>query len=424
MHPAARPLLRCVLSILIAGHVYAQGGLDPGSVYREFSRYNRGDLDWRVTDPAAIQKFPQAQEFLPNPTLPLEITDLRDAIRAELLLERWGGHRGTINKRIRVNQHEWLTVPELQSVPAGKRPENLYFQDNPVIPIPLAQLREGVNVFEAACEEEGGFGWGQWGLYSLVVRVYYPPDSQPSISGEILVPLRGATIRDHPDIRVQADAVNGVSRIEVVAYYDGFDHDGDGLFAGWHHSRFQPARGLPNDTQDHVGTLWKEPYELTWNTHWVPDQAPKFVKLVARIQDSRGLWTVTQPVEDLTLDRSDVSVKLYTAVDVPEDFGVRNGETKHCHFELPPSTPLDQAVEAALHFRSWHGSDAHHAPLQLNDQQLAIHGKNHFYDYDLLRFATSGLRSGENTLTIHSATEHHQLEVLWPGPALVIRYQW
>ncbi len=408
---------------LLTAPLCAQGGLEPGTVYREFARFNSGNIDWRVTDPAAVESFAEARQFLPNPKLHLEVTDLKDAIRAELMLERWGGHRGTINKRIRVNGNPWIPVPELQSAPAGMRPEQLYFQDNPVVSIPLDQLQEGFNEFEAGCDELGGFGWGQWGIYSLVLRVYYPPGTKPSIHGQIVAPASGTQLQDNPTIQVQADAQDGVARIDVVAYYDGYDHDGDGVFQDWHHSRFQPARGLPNETQNHVGSLWSEPYELTWNTYWIPDQPTASIKLVARIQDARGYWTVTDPVEKLSLVRSDVSVKLYRTIDLTEDFGVRAGETKQCQFQLPEAQRLAKVVDAGMHFRSWHGWDGHHEPLQLNDFRFPIRGKNHFYDYDLLRLPPEALRSGSNTLTIRSTTEHHQLEVLWPGPAIVVRYR-
>ena len=52
---------------------------------------------------------------------------------------------------------------------------------------------------------------------------------------------------------------------------------------------------------------------------------------------------------------------------------------------------------------------------------MPVDGKNHFYDYDLLTFPPSALRNGQNTFSIHSTTEHHMLEVLWPGPAIVVR---
>ncbi len=403
---------------------FAQSRPKPGDLYREFSRHNGGDRDWRVTDKNAVVKFERAKDHLPNSRLEIRIDDLKHAIRAEALLDRWGGHRGTINKRIRFNDHDWITVPEIKAVPTDIRPEMLMFQDNPVVEVPLQHLLQGANIFDADCDEAGGFGWGQWGLYSLILRVYYDRQMKGdnfAISGEINSPAAGQSIDDYPSIEVSADAPLGVARIDVLAAYDGFDEDGDGIFDGWHESHFQLVRGEANEIRDHVGTLWKKPYQLTWNTHWVPDQKPGGISLVARIQDSRGYWSVSEPVTGLSLDREDLNVRLYRARGVPEDFAVRVEETKECFFDIPTSDRISQATEAALHLRTWHGWDGHHEPLRINDHAMSVDGKNHFYDYDLLPFPPSTLHRGENTFRIHSKTEHHMLEVLWPGPAIVVR---
>lgn len=417
-------VLMLFASIAVQSSAPAQRRPQPGDLYREFARHNGGDRDWRVTDKDAVIKFERARAHLPNPRLELHLDDLEHAIRAEALLDRWGGHRGTINKRIRFNDGEWLIVPEIEAVTAGIRPEMLMFQDNPVVDVPLADLVEGTNLFEADCDEAGGFGWGQWGLYSLVLRIYYDQEQKGenfAIEGEITSPTTGQSFSDHPTIEVSATAPLGVARIDLLASYDGYDEDGDGVFGGWHESRFQLVRGEANEIRDHVGTLWKQPYRYRWDTHWLPDQQRGGISLIARVQDSRGYWSVSQPVTDLTLDRHDVSVRLYPARDVPEDFAVRVDETKTCYFDIPVKDRISEATEAALHLRTWHGWDGHHEPLRINDHAMAIAGKNHFYDYDLLPFPAAALHSGENSFEIHSRTEHHMLEVLWPGPAIVVR---
>lgn len=113
-------------------------GPQPGEVYREYAVHNGGNRDWRVTDPQA--RAPGAHEFLPNPVLELEIGDLQHAVRAEALLDRWGGHLRTTDKRIRFNGNAWLRVPELTTTPGG-RAEYYYSQDNPVLDVPLPEGR-------------------------------------------------------------------------------------------------------------------------------------------------------------------------------------------------------------------------------------------------------------------------------------------
>lgn len=416
------PLL-CIALAVVCSPCAAQSKPQPGDLYREYSLHNGGNLNWRVTDPQAVNKFERASQFLPNPRLELTVEDLEHAIRAEAMLDRWGGHRGTVRKRIRFNGNDWIVVPEIQNTPDGIRPEHLMFQDNPVVDVPLEHFRKGQNIVEGGCDEEGGFGWGQWGMYSLTLRVYYDPESKPDrrISGQIISPSSGDVLSDDPIIELTADATLGVARIDVLASYDGYDEDGDGRYDGWHESHFQLVRGEPNEIRDHVGTLWKQPYQVSWNTHWIPDQDEKSISLIARVQDTHGYWTVTEPVTGLTLRRDDVQVQLYRARDVPEDFAVRNEQTLRCYFDIPETDSLELATEAAIHLRTWHGWDGHHHPLKVNDHSFPIQGKNHFYDYDLLPLPTSALRPGENVFEISSDTEHHMLEVLWPGPALVVR---
>ena len=404
-------------------------GPRPGDVYKEFSRHNGGDVNWRVTDDRAVDEFPAAADHLPNPTLPIEIDDLEHAVRAEVLVDRWGGHRGTTNKRIRFNDGRWTVLPEIGRegyghIEDGIRGEDLMYQDNPVVEIPLEDLREGVNEVVADCDEEGGFGWGQWGLYSVVVRVYYDAAAKgdlAAIDGRFVSPRPGETIGENPTIRVEADCEMGTSRIDVLAAYEGFDEDGDGVHGGFHASRFQYVSGEPNEIRDHVGTLWSEPYELVWDTTMVPDQEADAIRLVARIQNSRGYWSVTDVSDGLSL-RRDGSVGIYHAGGVPADFSVRVGETKTCVIELPDDAPLDRATDAWLHLRTWHGWDGHHEPIRINDHEMPVGGKNHFYDYDRLRIPPSCLKAGENVFAMHSETHHHMLETLWPGPSITVRY--
>jgi hypothetical protein len=110
--------------IVIATLAAAEPGPKPGDVYREYSTHNGGSTDWRVTDPNATN--PGAKKFLPNPVLSVRIDDPSHAIRAEALLDRWGGHTGTTPKKIRFNGNDWISLPELATTPEGDRPEMFY----------------------------------------------------------------------------------------------------------------------------------------------------------------------------------------------------------------------------------------------------------------------------------------------------------
>ncbi len=415
-----------LLFLLAAAAAQTQGphlGPQPGDVYREFAVHNGADASWRVTDPAATAAG--AKRYLPNPVLKFEIESLQNAVRAEALLDRWGGHLKTTAKRIRFNGNAWHTVPEIGTVPAGHQPERYYSQDNPVISVPLSELREGENTVSATCGVLDNYNWGQWGLYSLILRVYYAPDLQPHLRGSITSPVDGATLGENPRVQVAVDDASGgaVQQVDLLAWHYAYDENGDGVFLDWHGGYFQPSRGEPAELAHHVGTSRRvaTAAEITWNTRWVPDQPPQSIRLVARIQDSAGTWFVTDAVGQLSLERPAASVRLYRPDEIPERFGVRVGRTASCVIQVQEQ--LQQAVEAGLALRTWHGWDGHHSPLQLNDHRMPISGMNHHYDFDILDVPVSALRRGENVFSVHSDTEHHMLEVLWPGPALLVRYQ-
>ena len=64
----------------------------------------------RVTDPDA--RHEGAAEFRPNPVNTVAIDDLDRAVGAEVVLEQWGGHAGTSDKRLRLNGNDWIAIPE------------------------------------------------------------------------------------------------------------------------------------------------------------------------------------------------------------------------------------------------------------------------------------------------------------------------
>jgi hypothetical protein len=385
-------------------------------LYREFAVHNGGNRDWRVHDPNA--KAEGARQFLPNPVLAISIGDLTGAIRAEALLDRWGGHLRTADRRIRFNENAWLDIPTLTTTPGG-RADYFYFQDNPVIDVPLGHLKPGSNTIEGTCGALEGYNWGQWGLYSLILRVYYDPATRDLSHGRIASPIAGATLVENPTVSVECGPKT--QRVDVLAWYDGYDENGDGVFRDWHGGYFQPSRGQPAVLADHVGSATRAPWTVNWNTRWVPDQDPGRIKLIARVQQDDGTWMVTSPVEGLSLRRDGESVRMYRAQAIPERFGVRTDQRRSCSITLPAGFEPSRVVDSALALRTWHGWDGHHEPLQFNAFSFPIGGNNHHYAFKYLAIPASAIRPGDNTFAIHSKTEHHMLEVLWPGPALFVR---
>jgi len=394
-------------------------GPGAGDVYRETRRAIYARDDWRVTDPDALN--PGAWAFLPNPVLSLEVPDLTGAVRAEMIIDRWGGHPGTSNKMICINGRSWLHLPELATIPST-RPECYMYQDNLMLDIPLDQLQTGTVTLVGTADQQicNSFDWGQWGWYGVVMRVYYD-GSVAHPTGGIMSPAAGDTIIDAVDIVVNAGATGAVEEVQVLAYYEGHDTDGDGEFSEWHREFYRSRSATTISIGGIVGTMTAAPYDVNWDVDWIPDQQPGSVKLQARILDDTGVWYVTDFVEDLSLRHSDGVVKMYAMDSLPAIFWVRNGSSKSAEFTIPPEDDLTTATSARMMVSTWNGSDT--GRIDVNGLwQATSFGLAYFYSLDEFSLSVSALSQGVNILTISASTEEHGMEVLWPGPMIFVRY--
>ncbi|MGA9118077.1 MAG: T9SS type A sorting domain-containing protein [Bacteroidota bacterium] len=440
-HCVGRRVLPTILLICAATALHAQVVFkfpQPGDVYKEYVRFNNNfSNDWRVTDPNTGNAT--AQTFLPNPTLPITIDDLSGAIRAEATLILWGGHVGTTDKSISFNGNAAIPIPDLDvtnGLPAGAAGHDYQRESMETVDIPLNNLVQGTNTFKGNCGDQAdpyGFGWGQFGIYGIIVRVYYDPATKAHPTGTITSPVSRSTINDNPTITAAVSA--GVTRVDFLAYYDGYDNDGDGIFADYHHDyhygKYDGAVSLKN----HVGTATGSPWQATWQTQWVPDQPVGGVKFLARIKDNSGVWYVTPEVSQVSLARTGSSVRLYKPENVPVDFWTQYyaGQTKSSNFTIPGGTNLGDATAAALLVRTWNGNDEFgtspsDAPydeywVKVNGNTLPTLGEGHFYKFDTVTTSTGNLQTGQNTVEFHSNTQlQHGIEICWPGPAMTVRF--
>ncbi|MGA9115311.1 MAG: FlgD immunoglobulin-like domain containing protein [Bacteroidota bacterium] len=405
----------------------------PGDVYKEFSRVMTATTDeWRVTDPGALHSG--AQQFKPNPVLNLSIADLAGALRAEVVLDMNGGHVGTSDRRFRFNGNAWITIPPPgpgNGIPAGASGVCYLHAMNPVVPIPLSHLRTGTNTFEGT---SGGqtcynFAWGQWGWYGMMVRVYYDA-SKARPGGSITSPSSNSAFTGNLTVTADAQSAVGVSRVDFFASYQGYDPDGDGVYGGYQYNYHRLKIDPQMSTREHVGSDLAAPYQAVWNTEMVPDQIAGTVKLIARIRDNNGVWFVTNEVTGLTLRRDSVSVKLYPVSNMPEYFNVRaTRTTRTVNFTIPPSDSLPRALSAKLILRTWNGTDAGSEPAESHSLKVNSHtvpnssfGQDNFFSLDVIGIPVSALRAGSNSITFYYNTVHHGADVLWPGPALLVKY--
>jgi len=171
-------LVTALFSVVAAGQVrYTQP--PSGSVYREYIRL-MNDSDSR--EYIVIDENSSYMET-PNPDISMTIGDLSGATRAEAVITLWGGHIGTTDKRFRFNGNPWMSIPELNSsngIPSGHQGYNYMQQEIVVLDVPLSYLKEGSNTFKGFSGDQAppyGWGWGQWGWYMMMIRVYYDPST-------------------------------------------------------------------------------------------------------------------------------------------------------------------------------------------------------------------------------------------------------
>ena len=406
-----------VCTFIISGSYCQVAGPQPGDIYKEFVLNLKIGNNWRVTDPDAGASG--AHEFLPNPVMTIQIDDMDGAIRAEALMDIWGGHTGTIGKKVRFNQNNWIDIPDHPTI--EESPECYNSEFNYIIDVPLTHLHEGDNEFEGT---SGGqtcfnFNWGQWGWYVMLIRIYYGP-GKPHPTGEITSHPSGSEIAEMDTIFVVADSPSGIKQVNLLGKYTGYDENGDGIFTDWHRNYHTPSLA------EHIGSAKIPPYQFVWHNQWIPDQEPASVAIMARIVDSNNVWFVTEIADSISFVRPEgISVKMFTAENIPKKFWVRAGEKKYCTITIDD---LSGATNAILKHRTWNGRDGGAGsggialPLIVNSWKGKVGGIDHNYYLSVVDVPLDELITGSNKIGYHSDTEHHGIEILWPGPAILVRY--
>jgi hypothetical protein len=382
--------------------LYFARGPQPGDVYREYtySRLLGGHL------------LPEGGGEI---TFDLAIRDLQNAIRAEAAFEYWGGHIGTSEQRLIVNGHD--EAPAYLPQPRGTLgPPEAYYRTllgNSSVPVPLDLLHEGVNSFAVAFGSQVvySFNWPHMWLYATTIRIYYDA-TKPHPTGDITAPKTGATIDDSPILSASAAPAGApIKQVDFIGCYEDFDWEGNGVWRQWH---YQTMKGV---MKRNIGTATEEPYEVRWDTKWVPDQREEMA-FMARVMDADGVCCMTQAVGNVWLNRAR-SVKLYKPLNVPENWRSRVNKKIGCQFDI--THELKGARAAQVVVSTWSG--AHCDEIAFNDQKLVDRaGVIHNVSFDAIPVPPELLREDANTFTTNAATTDHGIEINWPGPALLVEY--
>lgn len=427
----ARPSLalarRSRTALAVAGLLLGAAGAPaqpvPGDVFREYSWVvpARGDNEPHLRVGGRLDYRTQTPDFgeggYRDGAIRLaHAVDLAGATRAEIQVEKVLSHPGTTGLAVRVNESEWIRFPEAAGIPSPQT--DFYHHTFPVAPVPLGVLRPGEdNVFALKVDPEHPWNWPQNLFYGVILRVYYESD-RARARGRLSTLAPGDRIGDSVTLGVEVPGgLDQVQRVDYVGLYEDVNLEGDGVYRQWHHVFAQ------GEIAGHVGTSREAPFEVSWDTRWVPDQA-RPIELAARIVDREGFVHFTPAVAGLTLDRV-FSVELCRPTDIPRLWVTRGGShTSSFH----PQGDLEKAVAFQIVWNSW--SPGYFNGILLNDYVIFAHGDVYYRPrvYRLTSDATYKLEPGANFITTrqvpkkHGTEMVHGAEVQYPGFMVLIRY--
>ncbi|MBN1559163.1 hypothetical protein JW998_02865 [candidate division KSB1 bacterium] len=406
-------------SLLFAAAVLADG-LFYRQYWAEFDENisNHRDGRWRVNDPeiATDDAFGKRSEVLANGLVLLNAPELLvDLEKAVLYLEMWGGHPHTANKRVTVNGKAVYSIPDY-----GTALGHCVYA-YPSVDIEPPHLVTGVNALQFSCERGEGF-WGHFILDNVALQCVYKPDSvrkrHPGLVdffARVVAPpcIENDTVTLRLDI--PQDSAPKIGSVEFIARYTGFDENGNCDHSDWHGYTFKRER------ISHVGNAVAFPFAIKWDVRLLPDQStPLQFKAIVKFKD--GLCYETAPTTGSLLRRSRESVQMFYCADAPVPFWSRAGVCKTAKIYSPIDP--EKIVAAQLHIKIWDGGEGNVTkPFRINGHAYPVTSKRAIHDvvHSVLTIDPAHLVKGDNVIALLSDTDHHGIEILRPGPCLIIR---
>ena len=381
-----------------------EGGLIPGSVFREYSYHK------------VLTPFKGPFAYNDSFFVDVNIDDLKNAVGAEIAIKYWGGHSGTSDQTFKINGSRKFDFPQPET------PGNPYCYyktvlGNPPVKVPANLLKEGANRFTFFCGKQicYNFNWPHYWLYSFTTRVFYS-DRKECVKGMIQKGLAKDTAYNLVGFKAVVDDPSQVESVEYIGYYEDYDLDGDGNPAGWHYTI---------DNGEWNGIIDKKylpPYNGAWNNFWVPQQEGP-IKIIAKINSRNGFSYLTQPIEYIVLKQEKTMVKMYNTERLDENFGSRVSKKKECNIIIKDD--LSHAISAYIVLSTWSGEseDGTVHEMGINGKRLAeCPGILHDYAFLKIPVPLDYLKTGDNTFFIYSETKGHAFEVNYPGPSVLIRF--
>lgn len=345
--------------------------------------------------------------------------DLIRVTAAEYYAELWGGHPGAANKRVSVNGRSTYKIPEV-----GTEDEHCTYS-YPSIPLKATDLVNGYNAFQWALDQGSTF-WGHAMVDNACLRLALTND-HPDIAGLGLAGFR-AVVSANPlsggreGFALSLDASNAdsdaIARVDFQAWHRGCDDNGDLRETDWHGFTFE------REPAAWIGSATNAPFAVDWDTSMLPAQSNVAVRAMIRFRNSTNIVCLTRALGGLEIRKPEgVVAQLFAPRDLPKKFWSRAGRLKTCHITLDMNPAAIERAE--LYVKSWTGgSGGVKEYFKLNGRHFpAAEGSGHEIQFNRLPVEPGLLRRGDNRIELLSDTEHHGIEIAYPGPALMVRWR-
>jgi len=375
---------------------------------------------FRINSPEVVlnPKFGTRKEARENGLMLIQThEDLFQLTGAELYAEWWGGHPGTANKRVTVNGRSTYALPRVGTEDG----HCTYFY--PTVPLKLTDLVNGWSAFQFAVDQGTTF-WGHSLIENACVRVALT-NRHPDLAKLQLADF-SATVAALPlpapaegfafELRVPPAFRERIARVDFQAWYSGYDENGNRLTTDWH--------GFTKDRLPlaHVGTATDGALRVEWDTAMLPAQKQVAVRAQVYFKDAPELVYLTAATTGLEIsERPGAMVSLHHAAELPKKFWSRANRLLRCDIVLDADPARIERAELIV--LTWTGgAGGVKEYFKLNGRHFPVaEGSSHDVQFNRLAVDPALLRKGANTIELLSDTEHHGIEVTYPGPALMLR---
>jgi hypothetical protein len=206
-----------------------------------------------------------------------------------------------------------------------------------------------------------------------------------------------------------------IEAVHFQGHFLGYDENGNGLTRDWH--------GFTKHRQPEawLGTAAQRPFRIRWDTRMLPAQRDVAVRAHLRIRGQTNLVYVTAPLTGMEIAERPEQVTLYASHDLPAGFWSRANRKRTCTIYLDVAP--DQIERAELLVNTWTGgAGTVKEYFKVNGVFFPVaEGARHELVFSRLAVDPKVLRQGINQIELLSDTEHHGIEVLLPGPCLMVR---